>query len=64
MVKDISAPLHAAQVLLSLPMQEYHPALRVMAGYMQLWTTDKQLPADQVEAARLTLRALRNRLLN
>lgn len=64
MTKDISAPLHAAQVLLALPRSEYHRALVVMAGYMQVWTTDKQLPPDQVEAARLTLRELRTRMLN
>lgn len=64
MTKDISAPLHAARVLLGLPQAEYHRALVVMATYMQVWTVDKQLPPDQVEAARLTLRELRNRLLN
>jgi hypothetical protein len=62
--KDISAPLHAAEVLLALPSGEYRRALVVMAGYMRAWTNDKQLPPEQVQAARLALRELRRRMLN
>jgi hypothetical protein len=62
MVKDISAPLHAASILVGLACDEYRPALARMAMYMRKYQTDPELPKDQVRAARDALRELEHRL--
>lgn len=62
MVKDISAPLHAAAILVGLACEEYRPALAKMATYMRMYAVDPELPKEQASAATAALRELEQRL--
>jgi hypothetical protein len=58
----LTAPIHAAKILLGLPAEEYRPAIATMAAYMRTWVRDNEIPADQREAAKSVLDELERRL--
>ena len=61
-IRNIEAPLHAADVLLHLPNGEYRLALARMANYMRQCVGDPSLTRKEVQAARDALEEIERRL--
>jgi len=62
MSHDISAPIHAAKILLNLPTDEYRPAIAKMAAYMRNCVRARDMPPDELETARSVLDELERKL--
>ena len=60
--RNIAAPLHAAEILLHLPVGEYRLALQWMAEYMHGCAGDRDLTPEETGAAWMAFVELEKKL--